>query len=73
MRGAKVAGVALAGLGLSGVIMGCGPRYAALAQHTLTVEEHRQKDVLWVVQDGVGLLRCENQPQGPVCVPVRTP
>lgn len=63
-------------LAIGGVVVaacGCGPRYATMSSHTLTVAEHQEKDVIWIVEEGRGIMRCENQTSGPVCVPVRTP
>ncbi len=46
---------------------GCGPRYGGLAAHTLDAGENNQLDIVWVVEDGERVMRCQNSKTGPVC------
>lgn len=65
--------LALGVAALAGAGLGCGPRYSTISSHTLAAGEHQDKDVVWVTGESGVLMRCENQPSGPVCVQARTP
>ena len=54
------------------------PAYSPVASHTLKVTPEQDADVVWVqrydvAEERVHLFRCHNSPQGPQCVPAKTP
>jgi len=47
--------------------LGCAPRYAPMAAHTLAAGENNDHDIVWITEDNERVLRCQNSKAGPVC------
>jgi hypothetical protein len=61
--------VAIAAITLGAALSACTEQriYVPMSNHTLSVAEHQEQDVLWV-QDNLGkLYRCSNSQSGPKC------
>lgn len=63
MNTIRISLIVLLGMGA----VGCGPRYGSLAAHTLAAGENNDLDIVWVVEDGERVMRCQNSKSGPVC------
>ena len=49
-------------------LSGCVPTYAPIASHTLEAGADVETDVVWLIENDIGVVRCGNTPEGPVCV-----
>jgi hypothetical protein len=58
-----------AGLGL----FGCAEQrvYVPMSNHTISVADHQEQDVLWVQDNHGKLYRCQNTQAGPKCATVQ--